>query len=77
MTARRAALAVPASEPLKVEKAGASAADEIVVDLEDAVALALKDTARANTCAIGMNISVRLPSFIESCRASCVACTSA
>ena len=38
---------------------------------------AATETARANTWAIGRNISVRLPSFIESCRAIEVAWISA
>jgi citrate lyase beta subunit len=45
---RRSVLAVPGSEPAKILKAGASAADEVVVDLEDAVAVEAKDRARGN-----------------------------
>jgi citrate lyase subunit beta / citryl-CoA lyase len=44
--ARRSCLAVPASSPRKLEKALGVAADELVLDLEDAVALAAKDEAR-------------------------------
>ena len=46
--ARRAALCVPASEPRKIAKALALDVDEVVVDLEDAVAADRKDEARAN-----------------------------
>jgi citrate lyase subunit beta/citryl-CoA lyase len=49
---RRSCLCVPGSEPGKVEKALASPADEVVVDLEDAVAVGAKDTARAAVVAI-------------------------
>ncbi|HET7119756.1 MAG TPA: CoA ester lyase [Solirubrobacterales bacterium] len=45
--ARRSCLAVPASSPRKLEKAAGLAADELVLDLEDAVAVAAKDEARA------------------------------
>lgn len=45
---RRAALCVPASEPRKIAKALALGVDEVVVDLEDAVAVDQKDEARAN-----------------------------
>ena len=44
----RACLVVPASDPRKVAKALGSAADEIVLDLEDAVAPSAKDGARAS-----------------------------
>jgi len=43
----RCALVVPASHPRMVTKALASAADEVVLDLEDAVAPDAKDAARA------------------------------
>lgn len=43
----RSILAVPASEPRKVEKAAASQADAVFLDLEDAVPPDLKDAARA------------------------------
>lgn len=52
MSARRAVLSVPASEPAKVEKAYATAADEVVVDLEDAVVAGLKASARAAAAAL-------------------------
>ncbi len=45
---RRAALCVPASEPAKITKALALDVDEVVVDLEDAVAVAAKNAAREN-----------------------------
>lgn len=44
----RASLVVPASDPRKVAKALASDADEVVLDLEDAVAATAKDSARAH-----------------------------
>lgn len=43
----RSILCVPGSSPRMLEKAFASAADEVVIDLEDAVAPAAKDAARA------------------------------
>lgn len=45
-TLPRSALVVPASNPRMVAKALASAADEVVLDLEDAVAVEAKDAAR-------------------------------
>src|SRR5262249_58973976 len=45
---RRTCLAVPASSPRMLEKAAALAADQVIVDLEDGVAVADKETARAN-----------------------------
>lgn len=45
--APRSLLFVPASNPARAEKAFASAADGVILDLEDAVALAEKDSARA------------------------------
>ena len=45
---RRAVLSVPASEPRKIAKAWGLEVDEVVVDLEDAVGLAEKDSARTN-----------------------------
>lgn len=51
-TRRRAALCVPGSAPAMIEKAYASAADEVVVDLEDAVAIGAKDEARAVVAAL-------------------------
>lgn len=44
---RRSCLAVPASSERKLEKAPALGADELVLDLEDAVAPAVKNEARA------------------------------
>jgi citrate lyase subunit beta/citryl-CoA lyase len=48
---RRSELSVPASNPKMVEKAIASAADLVFLDLEDAVAPALKESSRANVVA--------------------------
>lgn len=48
MTRRRSALCVPASEPEKIAKALALNVDEVIVDLEDAVAPERKNEARAN-----------------------------
>src|SRR5579859_6495621 len=45
---RRSCLIVPASSPQMVAKAAELPADEIVVDLEDGVAVADKETARAS-----------------------------
>lgn len=47
MIPRRAVLVAPASDDRKARKALASAADEVVLDLEDAVTPANKDAARA------------------------------
>lgn len=44
--ARRAALCVPATQPDRIAKAIASGADEVVIDLEDAVPVGEKDRAR-------------------------------
>lgn len=44
--APRCALIVPASDPHKVAKALASTADQVVLDLEDAIAVGAKDSAR-------------------------------
>lgn len=52
MTTRRSVLCVPASEPAKVAKALAFDVDEVVVDLEDAVAPGRKERARATLGAI-------------------------
>lgn len=49
--ARRSCLAVPASNPRFLDKATGLAADEVFLDLEDAVAPAAKDQARANAVA--------------------------
>src|SRR5688572_10554686 len=43
----RSYLFVPATRPDRIAKAFASGADAVIVDLEDAVALDAKDTARA------------------------------
>lgn len=48
---RRSELSVPASNPIMVGKAIASAADLVFLDLEDAVAPALKESSRANVVA--------------------------
>src|SRR5215470_10685647 len=48
MRPRRTCLAVPASSPRMLEKAATLPADEVIVDLEDGVAVAGKETARAN-----------------------------
>ena len=45
---RRSELATPASSWKMIEKAAASAADLVFLDLEDAVAPAGKEAARAN-----------------------------
>src|SRR5258708_25103448 len=48
---RRSELSVPGSNPKMIEKAIASAADLVFLDLEDAVAPALKESSRANVIA--------------------------
>ncbi|MEC3952160.1 CoA ester lyase [Nocardia sp. CDC153] len=48
---RRSVLAVPGSNPRMIEKAKGLAADEVFLDLEDAVAPAAKAAARANIVA--------------------------
>lgn len=45
--ARRSCLAVPGSSARKLAKAAGAGADEVVIDLEDAVAVSAKDEARA------------------------------
>ena len=50
-TRRRASLAVPAAPAAKLAKGATLRADEVVVDLEDAVAPAAKDDARAAVAA--------------------------
>lgn len=47
VTQIRAPLFVPATRPERFAKAAASGADALIVDLEDAVAAADKDAARA------------------------------
>jgi len=63
----RSKLFVPGSRPQLFEKAAASAADVVCLDLEDAVAPADKDAARANTIAAlndvdwrGKTVTVRI-----------------
>ncbi|MFF4774032.1 HpcH/HpaI aldolase/citrate lyase family protein [Microtetraspora fusca] len=51
MRARRSCLAVPGSNPRFIEKAQGLAADEVFLDLEDAVAPAAKEQARENVVA--------------------------
>jgi citrate lyase subunit beta/citryl-CoA lyase len=65
--ARRSCLSVPASSERKLEKAPGMGADEIVVDLEDAVAPQAKDEARAAAVAAlaspawdGVAVSIRV-----------------
>jgi citrate lyase subunit beta / citryl-CoA lyase len=65
--ARRSCLSVPASSERKLEKAPGVGADEVVIDLEDAVAPAAKDEARAAAVASlaapawdGATVSVRV-----------------
>src|SRR4051794_30041795 len=48
----RSSLSVPGSSPRMLAKALESAADEIVIDLEDAVAADAKDSARADVVAL-------------------------
>src|SRR4051812_19142099 len=47
----RSVLLVPASNPRMIEKAAASAADAVCIDLEDAVAPSEKSASRANVIA--------------------------
>src|SRR5215213_4504673 len=51
LTARRSCLSVPGSSDKMLAKAPGLPADEIVVDLEDAVAAGVKDEARARVAA--------------------------
>ncbi len=64
---RRSCLSVPGSAPAKLAKAPGLGADEIVIDLEDAVAPAAKEEARAAVVAAlaeldwsGVTVSVRV-----------------
>lgn len=77
---RRAVLVAPGSDERKAGKALASSADEVVLDLEDAVATALKDTVRdlvadlVSTRGTGRAIAVRVngpgtPWFADDLRA--------
>src|SRR5665809_50398 len=50
MSARRSCLSVPGSSKKMLVKAAGLPADEIVIDLEDAVAVSAKGEARALTC---------------------------
>jgi citrate lyase subunit beta/citryl-CoA lyase len=47
---------VPASEPRKIEKACSLEVDEVVVDLEDAVSVSEKDSARTNIADVGSRV---------------------
>jgi citrate lyase subunit beta/citryl-CoA lyase len=63
--ARRSCLSVPGSSERKLAKAAELAADEVVIDLEDAVAVGAKDDARAATVATlsdwtGPGVAVRV-----------------
>src|SRR5919204_5364243 len=49
---RRSCLSVPASSPRMLEKAATLPADEVVVDLEDGVAVAEKEATRANLATV-------------------------
>src|SRR5215213_7343007 len=64
---RRSCMSVPGSSPKMLAKAPTRGADEIVIDLEDAVATSAKDEARAIVVAAlaepaweGVNCSVRV-----------------
>lgn len=62
---RRSCLSVPGSSQRKLAKAAGLAADEVVIDLEDAVAVAAKEDARAATVAVltnwtGPGVAVRV-----------------
>ena len=62
---RRSCLSVPGSSERKLAKAADLSADEVVIDLEDAVAVAAKDEARAATMAAlsdwtGPGVAVRV-----------------
>lgn len=56
---RRCALVAPGSDARKAAKALASAADEVVLDLEDAVVPALKDAARSLVCDLARSAGSR------------------
>lgn len=66
LPARRACLVVPGSSPEKLAKAARRGADEVVVDLEDAVAPVAKERARRDVVAAlagdwgGATVSVRV-----------------
>jgi citrate lyase beta subunit len=62
---RRSCLSVPGSSERKLAKAAGLTADEVVIDLEDAVAVSAKDEARAATVAalsdwMGPGVAVRV-----------------
>jgi citrate lyase beta subunit len=59
---RRSELSVPGSNPKMIEKAIASAADLVFLDLEDAVAPAQKESSRANVIA-----ALKNPNWDASC----------
>lgn len=66
-TAPVAVLAVPATDPHRIAKALASGADEVVIDLEDAVPVSGKDAARAvvrdfdfSAAPAGVRVAVRV-----------------
>lgn len=61
---RRSCLSVPGSDAHKVEKALASDADEVVVDLEDAVAVGAKGSARAEVVRLLESQQLRDPERI-------------
>lgn len=61
---RRSCLSVPGSDAHKVEKALASDADEVVIDLEDAVAVGVKGGARAEVVRLLDSQELREPERI-------------
>ncbi|WP_246371233.1 HpcH/HpaI aldolase/citrate lyase family protein, partial [Nocardioides pelophilus] len=58
---RRSVLCVPAGDDRKLQKALESAADEVVIDLEDAVAVGDKDRARRHLAEVDWAGSPQLP----------------
>jgi citrate lyase beta subunit len=78
---RRAALCVPASEPRKIAKALAAPVDEVIVDLEDAVAVDEKESARESIAALtarrsgllGVRVNALGTQWAEDDVAACVA----
>jgi citrate lyase subunit beta/citryl-CoA lyase len=58
----RSLLFAPGDSARKAEKALASTADGVILDLEDSVALAAKDAARATVAALLPNLAHRTPS---------------
>lgn len=76
---RRAILCVPASEPGKVAKALALTVDEVVVDLEDAVSVDMKDSAREHVAGLPARARGRLTVRVNAlgtawCHADVAAC---